>query len=586
MRFEKFRDISWSRRKPVSSATRQRLVVARTCCGIEPLEPRVLLSSSYVLSTLATFNSANGARPQAGLLADTAGNLYGTTISGGANGDGTVFEVATGTHALSTLSMFNNTNGANPAASLLADAAGNLYGTTAFGGASSDGTVFELAAGTLALSTLATFNSANGAEPIAGLIADAVGNLFGTTEYGGANGDGTLFEVAAGTHALSTLVNFNVASGVYSQAGLIADAAGNLYGTTSSGGASTYGTVFEVAAGTYALSTLATFNYDNGAFPDANLLADASGNLYGTTSDGGASVSGTVFEVAAGTHTLSTLATFNVANGDQSLAGLIADASGNLYGTTHYGGASDYGTVFEVAAGTHALSTLVNFNAANGAYPQAGLIADASGNLYGTTVAGGANNDGTVFELSPQAPDLAAPTGFAASQGTFPHHVTVLWNPVNGAASYQVFRSTTNDVSTATKIGAGITGLAFNDNSTLPGTLYYYWVRARNSSAIGPFSTSVSGYIPLAAPAGVSATTTLPHHVGISWNAVASAASYQIFRSASNDFSSATKIAAGITTTFFNDTSAVLGQNYFYWVRARNLVGVGLVSISVMGNLA
>jgi len=138
------------------------------------------------------------------------------------------------------------------------------------------------------------------------------------------------------------------------------------------------------------------------------MIADSSGNLYGTTSGGGANSDGTVFEVAAGTHTLSTLVTFNGTNGEEPYASLIADANGNLYGTTSGGGANSGGTVFEIAAGTHTLSTLTSFNGTNGQQPYASLIADASGNLYGTTNTGGANDDGTVFELSPVRLELVS----------------------------------------------------------------------------------------------------------------------------------------------------------------------------------
>jgi uncharacterized repeat protein (TIGR03803 family) len=306
-------------------------------------------------------------------------------------------------YTLTTLATFNGTNGSNPYAGLIADASGNLYGTTRSGGANGYGTVFELAAGTHALSTLATFNATNGDGSFGDLIADASGNLFGTTFNGGANNAGTVFKVAAGTHALSTLASFNRTNGAYPYAGLIADASGNLYGTTEEGGANNAGTVFKVAADTHALSTLVTFNGTNGADPRGRLIADASGNLYGTTFWGGANGSGTVFEVANDVnHTLTTLATFNGANGAIPVAGLIFDASGNLYGTTAGGGANNRGTVFEVANDVnHTLTTLATFNGANGAIPEAGLIFDASGNLYGTTSEGGANGRGTVFILRP-----------------------------------------------------------------------------------------------------------------------------------------------------------------------------------------
>jgi uncharacterized repeat protein (TIGR03803 family) len=351
---------------------------------------------------LVALNGTNGEGSPAGLIADPAGNLFGTTVRGGVNNLGTAFEVAAGTHALSTLVNFGYTAGYDVKAGLIADASGNLYGTAQEGGSDFNdiGTVFEIPAGTHTLSTLATFNKGNGAFPAGGVIADAAGNFYGTTLQGGANGVGTVFKVAAGTHALLTLATFNTSNGGYPVGGLIADAAGNLYGTTNAGGANNDGTVFEISAGTHALATLATFNGNNGAQPHATLLADAAGNLYGTTFAGGASGYGTVFEIAAGTRALSTLATFNSSNGANPEAGLIADADGNLYGTTQNGGAKNFGTVFEVAAGTFEVSTLATFDFYNGAYPVGYLLADAAGNLYGTTLADGPNGAGTVFELT------------------------------------------------------------------------------------------------------------------------------------------------------------------------------------------
>jgi uncharacterized repeat protein (TIGR03803 family) len=369
-------------------------------------------SAVYILKTLVNFNATDGAGPDANLIADSSDNLYGTTVFGGTADDGTVFEVANNAnHTLSTLATFNGTNGGFPEAGLIADGNGNLFGTTnQLGvGTNDDGTVFEVANNAShTLSTLATFTGMNGAGPNASLTSDASANLYGTTSGLGfySSNAGTVFELATGTRKVSTLVTFNGANGTgaYPYAGMIADSSGNLYGTTSGGGTNNDGTVFKVATGTHKLTTLATFDGTNGANPESVLLADSSGNLYGTTTGGGANSDGTVFEVAAGTHTLSTLVTFNGTNGKQPYASLIADANGNLYGTTSSGGANGDGTVFEVAAGTHTLITLVTFNGTNGQQPYASLIADASGNLYGTTNTGGANDDGTVFELSPVRP--------------------------------------------------------------------------------------------------------------------------------------------------------------------------------------
>jgi uncharacterized repeat protein (TIGR03803 family) len=144
---------------------------------------------------------------------------------------------------------------------------------------------------------LATFTGANGANPFAGLVADASGNFYGTTAFGGASGDGTVFKVAAGTHALTTLATFDGTNGYRPDAALVADASGNLYGTTSGGGDGGNGTVFEVVAGTNALVTLAAFDGTNGSDPEGNLFIDASGNIYGTTVTGGANGAGSVFEL-------------------------------------------------------------------------------------------------------------------------------------------------------------------------------------------------------------------------------------------------------------------------------------------------
>jgi uncharacterized repeat protein (TIGR03803 family) len=339
--------------------------------------------------------------------------MYGTTYEGGPYLAGTVFEIAAGSQALTTLVAFGgDIGGVGPYAGVTLDASGNLYGT-AYGGADGLGIVYEIAARTHVFTTLATFDGTNGKLPQSIVTLDASGNLYGTTPYGGASGDGTVFEIAAGSHTLTTLVTFDGTNGASPQAGLTLDASGNLYGTAG-GGANGDGTVFEIAAGSHAFTTLATFDGTNGAAPRAGVTLDASGNLYGTTS---ADVSGgSVFEIAAGSHEITTLATFYGTNGAFPTAGVTLDASGNLYGTTQIGGANGAGTVFEIAASSHELTTLATFDGSNGAFPIAGLTLDASGNLFGTTYRGGANDTGTVFELSPvPEPSTFVLTGLAVA---------------------------------------------------------------------------------------------------------------------------------------------------------------------------
>ncbi len=362
------------------------------------------------LSTLATFNGGNGAQPADGaLFRDANGNLYGATRQGGSSSDGTIFELPNGSSTVTTLASFNGTNGANPASGLIMDSAGNLYGTTQAGGADSDGTVFELPNGSSTIITLASFNGTNGASPANGLIMDSVGNLYGTAQAGGAGSDGTVFELAKGSSTITVLASFSGSNGSDPFAGLIMDSAGNLYGTTTAGGAfggaRGDGTIFELVKGSGTITSLASFNGSNGAEPEGVLVMDTNGNLYGTTHSGGSSSYGVVFELPNGSSTITTLANFNDTNGEFPGAGLTMDSAGNLYGTAQQGGAFGDGTVFELLQGSGTISVLASFQGSNGQSPR-DLIIDSAGNLYGETGGGGASGDGTLFELSPPSSKL------------------------------------------------------------------------------------------------------------------------------------------------------------------------------------
>jgi len=377
-----------------------------------------LAHGSGTITTLASFNGTNGAGPLAALIMDSSGNLYGAATGGGASNVGTVFELAHGSGTITTLASFNGTNGTNAGGALIMDSSGDLYGTAIGGGASGDGTVFELAYGSGTITTLASFNGTNGKSPPAGLIMDSSGNLYGTTTYGGAFGFGTVFELAYGSGTITTLASFNLSIGAHPEAALIMDSSGNLYGTTVFGGASNYGTVFELAHGSGGIKTLAFL--PRGVNPIGALIMDSFGNLYGTTLQGGASNVGTVFELTHGSGTITTLASFNGTNGKSPYAGLIMDSSGNLYGTASAGGGSNYGTVFELAHGSRTITTLASFNGTNGAAPIPGLIKDTSGNLYGATFGGSASGDGTVFELAHGSGTITTLAAFNGTNGANP----------------------------------------------------------------------------------------------------------------------------------------------------------------------
>ena len=234
----------------------------------EALERRQLLSA-YTLSQVGdTHVNGTGAFPRSAVVADTAGDLFGTTSEGGDHGVGTVFELPAGSHTIVPLASFTGLNDINPFATVTLDSLGNLYGTTSRGGDSGEGSVFEIPKGSTTITTLASFNGTNGGAPISGVTLDSEGNLYGTTTS-------TVYELPEGSRTIATLASFGSAN---PSGGVTVDSAGNLYGTTYRAGNG--GTVFEIAKGSNAVTTLASFN---GASPIGGVTLDSAGNLYGTT---------------------------------------------------------------------------------------------------------------------------------------------------------------------------------------------------------------------------------------------------------------------------------------------------------------
>jgi uncharacterized repeat protein (TIGR03803 family) len=404
------------------------------------LDPYDAISESVLWSFGGT--SDDGQSPFAALIADKRGNFFGTTENGGTNNLGTVFELSPPVgrqkrwHESILWNFGANGDGVGPEAALVFDQVGNLYGTTAAGGENRSGTVYELSPPGGSQShwrerVLWSFGQdGDGQVPQDALIIDRRGNLYGTTLNGGSNGSngGTVFELSPPASNQpqwreSVLWSFGAAGdGVLPEGSLLADQWGNLYGTTGGGGAISFdgGTVFELSppngqSGAWSERVLWSFGADgDGVDPEAALIADRWGNLYGTTSNGGdnGSNGGTVFELSppAANQTQwreSVLWSFGGGgDGQFPTASLTTTPSGSFYSTTLNGGTNNAGTVFELSppAGTQAQwreSVLWSFGGTgDGEFPFAGLIADQSGDLYGTTYLGGANADGTVFELS------------------------------------------------------------------------------------------------------------------------------------------------------------------------------------------
>ena len=401
-------------------------------------------------SLLHSFSGADGANPQSVLIMNpSTGNLYGTTTNGTTGTVyGTVFQLSS-SGSLTSLESFSTTDssaGLTPFAGLVMDSSGDLYGTTAYGGAYGRGSVFELtpnSAGGYNYQVVYSFGSGqDGATPSSSLIIDGSGNLYGTTVSGGNTpsacsstipaGCGTVFMLSPSSSApwlKSTLYAFSSTDGQNPTGSLILDSAGNLYGTTEYGGRSQAGTVFMLTKSTSApwvQTQMYTFaGSTDGANPYAGVIRDSSGNLYGTTVYGGSNASlGSVFEISPssqvpGTWTKATLWAFTGgADGANPYGVLILDPAGNLDGTTTNSGvtstgASAAGTVFSLSPTSSAptgysLTTLHTFSGADGANPYAGLFRDSLGNLYGTTLNGGSPASGpasgTVFKIAVQSP--------------------------------------------------------------------------------------------------------------------------------------------------------------------------------------
>lgn len=366
-------------------------------------------AQTYSVSTIYSFRGgASGTEPLfSGVVRDSAGNFYGTTYAGGADNRGTIFKVnSEGEHTV--LHSFSGPDGATPYAGLVLSPAGVLYGTTYQGGTRNlqcmkgCGVVFQvdLAGNEKVLYTFT--GGTDGGIPVGGVILDSAGNLYGTTEIGGVGSFGTVFKVDA-TGVETVLHSFAGPpyDGQNPQASLIRDAAGNFYGTTSSGGTSAMGTVFKLSASGHEGLLYSFGRSPDGSDPMASLIRDSDGNLYGTTFLGGLDGGGIVFKVdPSGNETI--LHSFNSNDAYYPEGALLLDAQGNLYGTTLQGGpdANFGGTIFTISAQGE-FSVVWDFTGPNGENPAGPLTMDSAGNLYGTTAAGGLTGCGTVFKLTP-----------------------------------------------------------------------------------------------------------------------------------------------------------------------------------------
>lgn len=390
----------------------------------------LLLAGSAAAGTAQIYSFAGGGDGEytdTELVMDRAGNLYGTSVQGG-TGSGTVFQLAPSSSGWTHTVLYDFTGGADggePYKGVTLDTHGNLYGTAVTGGGGSCeggcGVVYKLSnsGGVWTQTVLHAFTGGeDGSGPGSPVAFDAHGNLFGTTPTGGANGCGTVYEMkpgASGSWGLTVIHAFS--GGVDGLGGsasrLLVDAAGNLYGVNTVGGANGVGNVFKMSqsSGRWQLTTLYSFqDQPDGASPYGGVVFDKSGNLYGTTYYAGANDVGTVYELTNknGTWTEAVLYSFKGgSDGDSPISTLVIDGQGNLYGTTSDGGSAlcGCGTIFRLSpssGGGWTESVEYRFpGTPKPAFAYNGMVSDGKGNYYGATVHGGKTNNGAVYKFTP-----------------------------------------------------------------------------------------------------------------------------------------------------------------------------------------
>jgi len=414
---------------------------------------------AQTFQTVVNFDNTNGSKPYAPLVQGTNGGLYGTTLSS-ADGYGTAFELGPGGFQSFGICPGQGCVGAHgPEGGLVQASNGNFYGTSVSGGTYGAGTVYAMTPGGT-FKVLHSFDGTDGEAPESTLVEAADGSFYGTTTGGGAYGHGgTIFRITAGGE-LSTLYSFCAQSTCpegYFSPGVVQASDGNFYGTAYLGGgecsigSSDCGTVFRMTPSgelTVIYHFCALPGCPDGAYPGSTLVQASDGNLYGTTQGGGAENCtyefgcGTLFRISL-TGELTTLYTFCLQSGCEdgsSPEGLIQGTDGNLYGVTDVGGlkggtAYGGGTIFRITLGGQ-LTTLHQFcqqtNCADGASPLGALVQDTDGTFYGTTSGGGDSKDGTVFSLSVGLAPFVESQTASGKVGTA---VNILGTDLTGATS-------------------------------------------------------------------------------------------------------------------------------------------------------
>ncbi len=364
----------------------------------------------------------DGVDPASGLTLDKSGNLFGSTFFGGSANAGTIYKLSPNSGGWTETVLYSfkggTTDGANPEGNVLVGPKGQVVGTTVSGGPSGYGVLFALIPSGATYVEKALHAFPKFTSPTSGVIADRFGNLYGESS-GGALGFGAVYEMKRTTTGYKYVLLYSFAAGSDGAdpfGGVILDSAGNLYGTTASGGSCVCGNVFELKKGTngtYTESILYQFTgSSDGVNPESALAMDSSGNLFGTTLLGGDTSCaspygcGEVFELqnTGGVWTKTTLHAFTDSpDGHGPTAGVTFDSHGNLFGTTGNGGIAGTGALYELSPTTSGWSESVVYsftNGTDGGFVETPVVFDSNGNLFGTAGSGGTAGDGVAYEFA------------------------------------------------------------------------------------------------------------------------------------------------------------------------------------------
>jgi uncharacterized repeat protein (TIGR03803 family) len=385
--------------------------------------------NTNLYTKIADFNGQNGAMPQGALILAN-GLLYGMTLSGGANSSGVIFECNPVTKTITKKIDLTSASGINPYGSLLLASNGKLFGMTSAGGVNNSGVIFEYTISSNLYVKKIDFNGTNGSMPYGSLIEATNGKLYGMTKNGGINGNGNIFEYDYNTNVCTNKVN-NIGNPYGS---LIESVNGKFYGLSYNGGINGLGHIFEYDPNTFSYSIKFSFlNNASPANPSGSLIEASNGKLYGMLSGSNNNTSGMIFEYNPTTSTVNGIYSFiNTINGKLPMGSLIeyqSDGGSNLYGVTKVGGERSKGVLFKYNINSNTYNKMIDFSFdPKGSSPQPSLTKGQNGKFYGTTIQGGLNNLGTIFEFDTLTKIITKKVDFSNSSGFDANGLTLASN--------------------------------------------------------------------------------------------------------------------------------------------------------------